>query len=45
MIEKLVKKISEILESDARKSVALERSGATTMKVFFGSQALPKELR
>lgn len=45
MMEKLIKKIALNLESDARKQATLEKTGATTTKVFFGSQALPKELR
>lgn len=45
MIEKIAKKLSDSLESSARKSAALEKTAATPTKVFFGSQSLPKELR
>ena len=45
MIKKFAKLLTENLENSARKSADLEKSGVTTTKVFFGSQALPKELR
>jgi len=44
MIKKLAKKMTEGLERSARKSVAREKTGAMTLKVFIGSQKLPKEL-
>ncbi|MEK4355234.1 hypothetical protein MKX41_31065 [Paenibacillus sp. FSL R5-0475] len=44
MIKEMAKKLTQGLEKSARKSVAREKAGATTLKVFIGSQKLPKEL-